>query len=118
MKYFSQLFIIFTFTAVGEALAAVIPFPVPAAIYGLVLLLTALCTGLLRAEKVADTANFLVRILPVLFVAPAVDLLAQWKLIAPHIVPIVTIVVVSTLVVFAVSGLVAKLLQKKEDRNA
>ncbi len=117
MKYFGQMLVIFAFTALGEVLAAVIPLPIPAAIYGLVLLLTALCTGLLKPAHIADTAHFLVKLLPVLFVAPAVEILAHWGVIAPNIVPIVTILAVSTLVVFAVSGLVTRLLQKKEDRH-
>ena len=45
MKYVKQLLIILAFTLVGEVLARVIPFPIPAAIYGFVLLFVALCTG-------------------------------------------------------------------------
>ena len=38
MKYLTQFFWILLFCALGEFLQAVIPFPIPAAIYGLVLL--------------------------------------------------------------------------------
>ena len=38
MKYLTQFFWILLFCALGELLQAVIPFPIPAAIYGLVLL--------------------------------------------------------------------------------
>ena len=41
MKYIKQLFWICLFSAIGELLQAVIPLPIPAAIYGLVLLLAA-----------------------------------------------------------------------------
>ena len=113
MKYIKQLLIILLFTFLGEALAALLPLPIPAAIYGLVLLLLALCTGLLKPHQINETARFLIQIMSGLFVAPTVGILAHWGLIAPNLVPIVVIMVVSTVVVFAVSGLVTKLLLRK-----
>lgn len=114
MKYIKQLFWIALFSGIGELLQAVIPLPIPAAIYGLVLLLTALCTGLLKAEKIADTARFLISLMPILFVTPAVSILSHWQLIAPNVAAIAIITALSTVIVFAVSGLVTKWLQGKD----
>lgn len=113
MKYLKQLLIILLFSFAGELLQVLIPLPIPAAIYGLVLLLIALSTGLLKPEKIKATADFLISIMPVLFVAPAANILQYWGVIAPDLVPIIVIVTVSTFVVFAVAGLVTKLLLKK-----
>ena len=112
MKYIKQLLIILAFTLLGELLQAVIPLPIPAAIYGLVLMLIALCTGLLKPDHIADTANFLVGIMPLLFVAPAAKIMAYWGVIKENWLPIIAITVVSTVVVFGVSGLVTKWLRK------
>lgn len=114
MRYLKQLLIILSFSLLGELLHTLIPIPIPAAIYGLALLFIALCTGLLKQEHIAATADFLIGIMPVLFVAPAVNLLAYAHIIAPDLVPIVVITVVSTFVVFAVSGWVTQWLLKKE----
>lgn len=113
VKYIKQFLIILLFTFLGEALAYLLPFPIPAAIYGLVLLFTALCTGLLKPEHIEETARFLLQIMSVLFVAPTVNILASWGLIAPKLLPIAAIVTVSTVVVFAVSGLVTRAFMKK-----
>ena len=75
MKYIKQILIILAFSLLGEALQALIPLPIPAAIYGLVLLLIALCTGLLKPGHIAETADFLIGIMPLLFVAPAAKLM-------------------------------------------
>ena len=117
MKYIKQVLIILAFSLLGEALQALIPLPIPAAIYGLVLLFIALCTGLLKQEHIADTADFMIGIMPLLFVAPAVKIMAYWGIIKENWIPICAIIVVSTFVVFAVSGLVTKWLRKgaKED---
>lgn len=114
MKYIKQLLIIIAFSLAGEALAALIPLPVPAAIYGLVLLLIALITGCLKPEAIADTARFGISIMPLLFVAPAVNILTNWGVIAPNLVSIVVIMVVSTFIVFIVSGVVTQLLLRKD----
>ena len=119
MKYLRQALCILAFTLAGELLAALIPLPIPAAIYGMVLLLIALLTGLLKEKHIADTANFLISIMPAFFVAPSVRLLEYWGLIAPHVAAILTISVTSTLLVFAVAGLVTQaLLKRKEKKNA
>ena len=114
MKYLTQLLYILLFTGLGELLQSVIPLPIPAAIYGLVLMLIALCTGALKPEKIADTAHFLIAIMPFFFVAPAVNILRYWDIIRSEVVAVCVIMVVSTVVVFAVSGLVTNLLLKKE----
>ena len=120
MKYIKQLLIILLFTALGELLAYILPLPIPAAIYGLLLLFLALCFGAVKPEKISETAHFLIGAMPILFVAPTVSILSYWGIIAPNLVPIIVIVVVTTFLVFAVSGLVTKaLLPKKggEDRD-
>ena len=114
MKYIVQLVYILLFSLLGEVLQRVIPLPIPAAIYGMVLLLLALWTGILKPEKVNKVSSFLISIMPILFVAPAVGILEHWGVLAPNLLPICIIVAVSTVVVFAVSGLVTRLLQKKE----
>ena len=117
MKYITQVLIIVLFTFLGEVLSYVIPFPIPAAIYGIVLMLIALGTGILKPEKVRDVSQFLISIMPVLFVAPAVRILEYWGIIAPNVAAIATIAVVSTFLVFAVSALVVNALLKKNRKE-
>ena len=68
MKYVSQATIIFGFTLLGELLHALLPLPIPSAIYGLVLLFGALNTGLIKLEQVKDAGGFLISILPILII--------------------------------------------------
>lgn len=114
MKYLTQFFWILLFCALGEVLAAVIPFPIPAAIYGLVLLFLALSLKIIRLEQVSDTAKFLIRVMGVFFVSPVVNILAYWGVIAPNVGAICVIILVTTVLVFGISGLVTKALLGKE----
>lgn len=117
MKYIKQLLIIVAFSAVGEFLARVIPLPVPAAIYGIVLLFLALLTGILKKEQVCETAHWLIGIMPLFFVAPTVKLLSYWGVIKPALVPICVVLISSTVVVFTVAGLVTQWLRRKGDKK-
>lgn len=114
MKYLKQAFVIFAFSLAGQALQTFVPLPIPAAIYGFVLLFIALSSGLLKEHHIDETADFLLKIMPVLFVAPAVNLLSYFDLIAENWAKILTIIVVSTFCVFFVAGIVTKLLTRKE----
>lgn len=114
MKYLKQMAIILLFCLLGELLS-LLPLPIPAAVYGLILMVLALCTGILKAESIRETAKFLLEIMPVLFVGPAVSVLSHWGVIAPNLGPIVVIIVVGTFLTFAVSGLVTKCLSRKKD---
>ena len=118
MGYIKQLLIILAFTLLGEVLSYVIPFPIPAAIYGLVLMLIALCTGLLKPEKVKTVSSFLISIMPILFIPPSVRILEYWGIIGPNIAAIAIIAVSTTFLVFAASGLVTQwILDRKEKKR-
>lgn len=113
MEYLVQLLIILGFTFAGEALSRLIPLPIPAAVYGLVLLFLGLRTGLVKIEKIQTVGNWLIAIMGVFFVAPVVNLMDSWAAVKAVLVPVLVIVVVSTVAVFAVSGLLTQRLGKK-----
>ena len=48
---------------------------------------------------------------------PAVNILENWGVIAPNLVPIVVVMVVSTFIVFIVSGVITQLLLRKGDKH-
>ena len=110
MKYLSQFLIILGFTFLGEALQRLIPLPIPASVWGLVLLLTALCTGLVKLEQVRETGGFLASILPVLFVAPTVGIVEHWALIGSQLLPMGLLILATTVLTFGISGRIAQYL--------
>ena len=58
MEYVFQFGVILLVTFVGEILHALIPLPVPAGIYGLVLMFVCLKTGLIPLRKIKKAADF------------------------------------------------------------
>ncbi len=117
MKYLSQFCIILGFTLAGEALQRLLPLPIPASVYGLVLLFLALCVGLVKVEQVKEAGAFLTSILSVLFVSPTVGIVEHWELIAPNLIPICLLLISSTVLTFGISGRITQKLMKKEDSH-
>ena len=116
MQYLYQFLIIMGFTYLGEVLNRLIPLPIPAAVYGLVLLFLGLSTGLVKLKAVETAGNWMIGIMSILYVAPVVNLLSYWDLIAPNLVSVAVIVVVSTAAVFGIAGKVTQwLLGRKEN---
>ena len=110
MEYILQFARILGFCLAGEALHYVLPLPIPASIYGLILLFLALETGLLKPEKVKSAATFLISIFTIMFVPGTVGVLELWDVMASLLVPILLAVFVITALVFAVTGHVTQTL--------
>ena len=98
MKHLRQFLIILLFSFLGEGLKALLPLPVPASIYGLVLLFTAL----------ENAGKFLIEIMPVMFIPAGTGLVESWSALKPICVQVVVIMFVSTIVVMVISGRVTQ----------
>ena len=107
MKYVRQFAIILAVSCAGEILKYFLPFPIPASIYGLVIMLVLLITKRIRLEHVKEAGEFLVEIMPVMFIPAGVGLIVSWEQLRPVIVPVCVITVVSTIVVMIATGKIA-----------
>ena len=110
MKYVRQFWIILLISAMGEALHVLIPLPVPASVYGLVIMLIALLTHIIKLDQVKEAAEFLIEIMPVMFIPAAVGLLESWGVLQPMFLPVIIITLVSTVVVMAATGISSQLI--------
>ena len=108
MKYIKQFGVILTITFVSELLSHWIPVPIPASIYGIGILFACLQTGFLKLSAVEETGNFLIQIMPIMFVPAAVGLMNAWGIISRSWLNYLVVITVSTVVVMAVSGKVTQ----------
>ena len=104
MKYMKQFGIILAISFIGEIMNYLIPLPVPASIYGLVLMLLCLHFGIVHIDSVKDSGKFLIEIMPLMFIPAAVGLIESWKTIGSKIGTYLIITVLSTIFVMIVAG--------------
>lgn len=113
MKFLGQFMIILLLSFLGEVLKMFIPLPIPASVYGLVLMLLCLVTGILKTSQVKEAAFFLIEIMPVMFIPAAAGLIDSWKVLQPLLLPILVITVVITIFVMVVTGKIAQMIAQK-----
>lgn len=80
----------------------ILPFKVPASIYGMVILFVCLMTKVIKLEQVKDCGNFLIEIMPVMFVPAGVGLMTSYGVLKPMLLPVSVITVLSLVAVMAV----------------
>lgn len=108
MKTLGQIFIILLISLLGELLNYLIPLPIPASIYGIVILFCLLEFRVIPLRAVKETGDFLVSIMQLMFIPAAVGLLESWNVIRPNWLPYILITLISTFVVMFVSGRVTQ----------
>lgn len=117
MKYVHQFLIILTISFIGELLELILPLPIPASVYGLGIMLICLFTGIIKIKQIEEVADWLILIMPMLFVPSAVSLMNVGETLMNDILVISIITLVSTIVVMIVTGKVAQLIIERKEHN-
>ncbi len=105
------------FLFLGEAASTAWNVPIPGSVIGMVLLLAALCAGIVRHEWIKEASELLLSHMALFFVPAGVGVMVYFDLIGREWLPIVVAMVVSTFVVMAVTGWVEARLEKREGRR-
>ena len=113
MKYLKQFLIILGITFIGEILKLCIPLPIPASIYGMVILFAGLMTGIIKLESVKETGKFLIEIMPIMFIPAGVGLISSWDKLSPIILPTCLITAIAVVTVMAVTGWISQIVIRK-----
>lgn len=104
MKFLIQFMIIIAFSFLGELLHYFLLLPIPASIYGIVLLFVALELKWVKVKDIRETSSFLIAVMPVMFIPAAVGLIDSWKSIGNSWLEYIIVTVLTTFVVMGVSG--------------
>ena len=117
MKYLHQAIIIAAVTFAAEILKYVIPLPVPASIYGLIILFVLLKTGAVKLEQVEDVGGLLLELMPLLLVPASVSFLTVLDTIQGMLLPVLIMGLAGTTAVMIVTGLVSQFMIRRGDRH-
>ncbi len=118
MKYLIQFLIIIAYSFLGEVLHYCLPLPIPASIYGIVLLFLSLELKWIKVKDIRETSSFLIAIMPVMFIPAAVGLIDSYKSIGNAWLQYIVVTVLSTFIVMGVSGLVTQhVIRRDKDKK-
>ena len=117
MKLLYQFGVILAVTFVGELLYALLPLPIPASIYGLIVMLICLGTKVVKLSQVKIAADFLIDIMPPMFIPAAVCLIVVWGDLKEILIPVVVITCLSTVIVMVCTGKVTQTLIRRKQKT-
>ena len=113
MKYIKQFGIILAVTFAGEVLKYMIPLPVPASIYGLLLL----TFRLVKLEQVKEAGLFLIEIMPLMFIPAAAGLVTSWTQIKGILASLCVMIPLNTCFVMIAAGKVTDYLIERRKKG-
>ena len=113
MKFMFQFARILLCCVLGEILYVILPLPIPASIYGLMILLIFLLTGVYRLDQVKRAGNYLTALFSLLLTPAATGVMELFDVLAQIWLPLLIALVPVTMMVFGVSGRVTQWIMKK-----
>jgi len=117
MKYVIQFLIIAAFSFVGEVLHWLIPLPIPASIYGIVLLFLALELKWVKVSAIQDVSSFLIAVMPIMFLPPAVGLISSWGIVKDSLLEYAAVTILTTFIVMGVAGWVTQIVIRRSKKK-
>ena len=118
MKYIKQIWIILGVCFIAELLEYLIPLPVAASIYGLLLMLAALMTKVIKLKDVENVSDFLTGNMAIMFIPAVVGIMASVEEMKKMLIPLIVISVLSTFLVMSVTGWVTQwIIGKREEEK-
>ena len=94
---------------VGEVIASLLPFAVPAGVLCMILLLLLFLFRLVRPEALKETSDFLLKNIAFFFVPNCVGIMKYYGVMGSKAVQVILICVVSTLLTFAATAYTVRL---------
>ncbi len=108
MKYLHEAVIIAAVTFASEIIKFCIPLPIPASIYGLILLFILLKTGLLKLRQIEHVGGLLLDLMPLLLVPASVSFLTVLDTLQGMLLPVLLMGFLGTMAVMLITGRVCQ----------
>jgi len=118
MKYIFQLFIILVVSFIGELIHYFVPLPIPASIYGLVIMFILLETKIIKLSMVKETSSYILGIMTIFFVPPCVGFINAFPLMKQFGIQFLVIGIGTTVLVMIATGWVTQIIMRGKQKHA
>lgn len=121
MPVIVQIFVIFAVCMLGVGLSALMPIAFPATVMSMLLLLVLMVTRVLKPKDIQQTGNFLLDNMPMFFIPVCVSVIEYWDVVVSSFWAILLISLLTTPLVFFVTGhvtqLTIRLIRKRKEKK-
>ena len=113
MHVFAQIAVLLLVCLAAEGIAAVLPFTFPSSVLGMLILLGLLLTKVLKPKQLEETSGFFLNNMTFFFIPTCVGILKYTDVLFSNFWAVVLISILTTPLVFFVTGHVVQLTMKK-----
>ena len=113
MKYVKQFLLILFISFIGEIFNKLIPLPIPASIYGMMILFFGLLIGIIKLENVKEVGSFIIEIMPIMFIPARVGLMTSWVTLKKILIPVLIITALTNVTVMLATGHISQMIIRK-----
>lgn len=117
MKYVKQFLLILFISFIGEIFNKLIPLPIPASIYGMMILFFGLLIGIIKLENVKEVGSFLIEIMPIMFIPAGVGLMTSWVTLKKILIPVLIITALTNVTVMLATGHISQMMIRKSGND-
>lgn len=117
MKYVKQFLLILFISFIGEIFNKLIPLPIPASIYGMMILFFGLLIGIIKLENVKEVGSFLIEIMPIMFIPAGVGLMTSWVTLKKILIPVLIITALTNVTVVLATGHISQMIIRKSGND-
>lgn len=117
MRILRQILIILGVWLIGEFLSRILHLPIPGNVLGMLIMLILLQTRVIRLENIIGVSTFFLDNLSFFFIPSSVALIVYYKQIGNQLLPAIASVILSSILVFLVTGLTTEWLLKLKRRR-
>ena len=116
-----EIAILFSICLAAEGISSLLPFPFPAGVISMILLLFLLLTGIVKERHIARVSQFFLTHLGFFFVAPCIAILNYVDILAACLIPLFVVGLLTIPLVYGATAwtiqLVMAALRRKEERR-
>lgn len=116
-SFLSQAFIFSAIMLISNIIATHLPIPMPSSVIGLVILFSLLCLKVIKLEQVESLGTALTGIIGFLFVPSGISVINSLGVMGQYFIQILTVIVVATVILLAVTGLFAQFILGKDEKE-
>jgi holin-like protein len=111
MKLLRQFAIIIVICFLGEVLNKLCGIPIPGNVLGMIILLFGLITKVIKLSYIEEVSEFLLKHLSFFFIPAGVGIIGAIDILRENWFPILSIVIITTILVAAAAGLTVQLIK-------
>jgi len=118
MKMMYQIGLLFGVCLLGQAISVFLPISFPGSVLSMIILFLLLFFRVIKVDHIQQKADFLLKNMSFFFIPAGIGILSSFDLIRSSILPLIAVIIVTTILTFGATALTVQGVIALQDRHA